>query len=183
MKQKLEITKGQKYGKLTVIEEIEPNISRSGQKERKLLCSCECGNQKIIRLVNLRNGKTKSCGCLHKEVVSRKMTETLTKHGLSRHYLYPTWKNMIHRCQNENHKQYKDYGDRGIKVCDRWVQSFNNFLQDMGERPEGMSIDRIDNNNNYEPSNCRWATPLQQTHNRRTTKKLYNEITGVSERE
>ncbi len=165
----MEIKSGDKYGRLTIIKEVEPHIQPSNKTIRKFNCLCECGNETNVLLDNLRNNNTRSCGCYNKE----KSKKQLTTHGLRYHPLYKTWDNMKTRCYNSNYIRYKDWGGRGIKVCDRWLNSFENFLSDMGERPTlKHSIDRIDNNRNYEPSNCRWATPHQQSQNRRiiTTK-------------
>lgn len=128
------------------------------------LCICVCGKNKIINYSSLIQGLSKSCGCLHKERIS----ETLKTHGLTRTKEYRAWIFMKHRCYNENDKRYKDYGGRGINVCNRWIDSFENFLADMGQAPSPKhSIDRKENDGNYEPGNCRWATQKEQQNNKR----------------
>jgi len=146
-----------KFGRLTVLEFAE---------NYKWLCKCECGKEKIVYGCSLRSGNTKSCGCLNKEVH--------TKHGHSikgkRSKTYMSWASMLKRCNNPNHKDYKNYGGRGVKVCDRWLNKengFENFLEDMGEMPGKHQIDRTDNDGNYEPTNCRWVTPKENCRNRR----------------
>lgn len=115
----------------------------------------------------LRDGNTRSCGCLKRETNAKR----LTRHGMAGTRVFNTWVNMRQRCQRKTGPEWENYGRRGITVCDRW-QTFENFLADMGEPPPGMSIDRIDNNGNYEPGNCRWATPTQQSRNRRDTVRV-----------
>ena len=163
MRQKIEVKSGDKYGRLTVIKEVESTIP----KHRNILCSCECGNQKTVILNNLRIFHTISCGCVRNE----KVTNRSTIHGKSNTVEYLTWKRMRQRCYNPNTPRFKDWGGRGIKVCDRWLNSFENFLQDMGERPKGTSLDRINNDGNYEPNNCRWATSKEQRNNQRPKEK------------
>ena len=154
---------GEKFGRLTIIAEIEKTSAR------RMKCKCECGKEKDVFLNHLRSGKTKSCGCYNIEVSTQKIVEVGTKHGLYKHTLYQTHNAMKHRCSNPNHKKWILYGGRGIKVCDRWLgeDGFKNFLEDMGERPEGTTLDRINNDGNYEPTNCRWATDSEQNKNRR----------------
>jgi len=127
-----------------------------------LLCRCDCGSEKAYRRYCLESGSTRSCGCYR--------TELRTTHGKSKTRSYRSWMGMILRCHNKDNKGYGDYGNRGIKVCSRWRYSFKNFFADMGERPEGLSIDRINNEGNYESSNCRWATMAQQNDNMRKTR-------------
>ncbi len=158
-----------KYGRLTVL---------SFDKEVKFLyyynCKCECGNIKSIRYDALKSGATKSCGCLQKETIRNiKIT-----HGLSRTLTYKSWSSMMQRCFNANNTNYKDYGGRGIIVCERWL-IYENFLEDMGSRPDKLlSIDRIDTDGNYELSNCKWSTQKEQNINRRNSKSVVNTITN-----
>lgn len=159
---------GNKYNRLTA---IKFSHKEGHQNRAKWLFKCECGNKKIIDKGKVTGGYTRSCGCLLEEERKR-FTERSTTHGLSggrkRTSEYMVWLSMRKRCLKPNDAGYKDYGGRGIKVCKRWLDSFPNFLEDMGDKPtKEHSIDRIDNDGNYEPSNCRWATRLQQGRNKR----------------
>lgn len=153
---------GQRFGRLFVI-----SFSHTDKNDDAVWnCLCDCGNlyQGIAR--RLRSGNTRSCGCLCIDV--RRALKT--KHGLARHPLYDTYHAMLMRCYDLRHVAYKNYGGRGITVCDRWRESFANFLEDMGDKPEGYTLDRIDNDCPYTPENCRWATREEQQSNRQGTR-------------
>ncbi len=135
----------------------------------KVLCRCECSAERSVLVANLIAGRSKSCGCLNKELVTERSRRRETTHGHAgggQSPTYQTWRGMIQRCTNPNYSGWEYYGGRGIGVCERWCE-FANFIADMGERPDGLTLDRIDSDGNYEPANCRWATPAQQTANRR----------------
>jgi len=159
---------GKRFERLVVIERSE-TIKYDGGTRIYWLCKCECGNKKKVRGSHLTSNKVRSCGCLEKENLNNlAFKET---HGLSDERLYTTWKNMISRCTNPNHVGYKNYGGRGITVCDEWINSLESFYKWAMNNgyEEGLTIDRINNDGNYEPSNCRWATYKQQANNKRTS--------------
>lgn len=131
-------------------------------------CKCDCGTLKIIYGSDLTSGKTKSCGCFRKKVNSSRAV-----HGMSNTAEYEIWCSMKKRCENKNSAMFRHYGGRGINVCERW-KKFEEFFSDMGPRPCGKSLDRINNNGNYEPSNCRWATATEQCENQRTNRLIYH---------
>lgn len=149
--------KGEKFGRLLV-------LSYAGISEKRPLslwkCICDCGNETTLPGVRLSSGHTKSCGCLKSKT-----------HGLSGTKIYEVWRAMKARCLNKNNKFYSSYGGRGISVCNEWL-SFDNFYSDMGDKPKGKSLDRIDNDGDYTPENCRWATCRQQQWNTRATRMI-----------
>lgn len=162
---------GQKFGKLTVLEYI-------GNK--KWRCECDCGNIKDIYSNNLRNGLTRSCGCLYKDAAIKR-----SKHGKSNTRLYHIWMRMKQRCYYEKSNRYKSYGGRGITVCDEWLNDFQVFYtwaMDNGYRDD-LTIERIDVNGNYEPNNCKWSTNLEQQRNTTRNRNItYNgEVHCLSE--
>jgi hypothetical protein len=152
---------GNRYGRFTVVRLAQ---RRNG---RLWLCRCDCGSMRIKRIVEFRHG-TVSCGCLKNE----KFRKMATTHGESKTREYASWQACKARCHNPSNAAYRHYGARGIHVCERWRESFENFLLDMGRRPPEHSLGRIDNNGNYEPGNCRWATPSEQMSNRTTVRKI-----------
>lgn len=153
---------GRKFGRLTVIS------YHSDSRNRNIcyLCKCECGNEKAISGNSLRRGLTRSCGCLVKNRDRSGSKNPAYSHGHSDSPTWKSWTGMIQRCANPNNPKYKNYGARGICICKRWMK-FENFLEDMGARPPGTSIGRIDNDGDYDPSNCRWETSKQQANNKR----------------
>lgn len=164
MKKKIEIKKGDKYGKLTVLKEDIPYFT-SKKFFRKMLCKCECGKEISVVLSKLKNNHTKSCGCLRKENKGRVFT-----HRKTHFKIYKTWSRIIQRCTNPKNNSYKYYGGKRIRVCDRWLNSFEDFLKDMGECPEGKILGRIDVNDNYSLNNCEWTTSKKQSERRRQMK-------------
>ena len=155
---------GKQYGRWTVVEPAET------KNQRRILCRCECGKELIITASRLKRGIN---GC---------KTCNVKKHGYEATPTYNTWRCMIARCTRPNNHNYANYAGRGISVCERW-RIFANFLEDMGPKPEGLQIDRIDNEGNYGPENCRWVTPKENSNNRRKrpilwNKKAHDNITG-----
>lgn len=143
---------GKKFGRLTLLE----------IKENGWLCRCDCGIEKIIKRTNIIKGATQSCGCLHKE----RFGALNRTHGASGTLTWKRWRSMVARCTMKNAKSYPRYGGRGIIVCERWLTSFENFLSDMGECPDdNFTLERKNNDGNYELTNCRWATRKEQNRN------------------
>lgn len=154
---------GNRYGKLVVIDEAEPIYSTGGQrkrKQRRVKCQCDCGNTKEVFLTNLTTGKTESCGCISR------------KHGLSGTPEYKVWQGMIGRCHNPNHVDYCSYGEKGVEVCERWKDSFESFIADMGQRPtDAHTIERVDVYSGYSPDNCIWLESEKQAANKRKERR------------
>jgi hypothetical protein len=154
------------FGRWTVIERAE----NTAQGQTRWLCRCECGNQKVVTRTVLTSGKSSSCGCLKRETTIARNT----KHGHATEGISPTyhtWSGMTNRCNNPSHRSYKDYGGKGIRVCENWA-TFEGFLADMGEKPEGMSLEREKNEKSYCKENCVWANAKTQARNKTTTKLL-----------
>lgn len=149
---------GQSFNYLTVVGYVGSN--KTGSRWR---CVCSCGKEAIVNSYKLRTGTTKSCGCYSKSLIGSKNKT----HGMSnKTRTYRTWKEMRQRCNNPNATQYKWYGGKGISICSEW-NDYTRFLSDMGERPEGHTLDRIDPDKGYSKENCRWATPKQQAETNR----------------
>lgn len=152
---------GQKFGRYTVIAKSD---KRSKAMKQMVLCKCDCGTEKEVIVGNLKSGISKSCGCLKAELVSK----SRKKHGFSKTTMYYRYKHMIQRCYFPDNPEYHNYGGRGIKVCDSWLESVENYINDMGFPPfKTAQIDRINNDLGYFKDNCRWATPQQNSLNKR----------------
>lgn len=169
---------GTRFGRLTVIRS-----ARNDNGGRLWLCWCDCGKTTIQPSSRLRSGNTRSCGCLRKEEARERGRELAkaynTKHGMSSAAEYYAWRSMKNRCCNPRTAQYEDYGGRGITVCQRWLDSFKSFFADVGPRPTGMTLDRIDTNGNYVPGNVRWASRSTQQFNQRKQKGTSSAFRGV----
>lgn len=155
---------GQKFNRLTALEAI-PGTSTTSRRWR---CLCDCGVETTVTTDNLRAGRVKSCGCARLDAAAANAKKSIT-HGMTNTPTYKSWRSMKDRCSDTNNQ---DYGGRGIKVCSRWVDSFESFLADLGERPERHTLDRINTDGDYEPSNCRWSDKTTQARNRRVSRFL-----------
>lgn len=160
---------GKRYGMLTCL-----SISPKKANEKYLVCKCDCGKVKEIRKGHLTSGATISCGCYNRQLAAKR----LRTHGLSKTKLYITWSNMKNRCYNPNNKRYNRYGERGIIVCEEWLNDFEAFAKwaQSNGYSKNLTVDRIDNDGNYEASNCRWVDATQQANNRSNT--IYIELNG-----
>lgn len=155
---------GKRYGRLVVLSEGPIIESKSGKKRSSLNCICDCGKEATVSTKRLKDGTTSSCGCYHKD----RQIELKKTHGRSHTSEYNIWCSMKQRCTDPKLKAFPHYGGRGIKVCSRWLESFENFYEDMGERPKGKSLDRLDNEGNYEKDNCAWRSRIEQANNKRS---------------
>jgi len=165
---------GEVFERLTVIGAAEPKLKGNGYKIYRVECRCSCGQVVVVYESKLRYGSTRSCGCLQREAsISNlpKATHGHTRRGQPRSRTYACWVSMKRRCENPISENYRWYGAKGVRVCERW-QRFENFLADMGEMPPGLSLDRIRSDGDYEPSNCRWADWPTQERNRRNNRRV-----------
>lgn len=157
-----------KFDRLTVVGFLGGYKIRCGKTHYFWSCVCECGGKTVTRTANLLNKRTRSCGCIQKETISK----IRKKHGQCGTKEYVSWQNMLKRCNDPSSSHYKYYGGRGIKVCDRWLHSFEHFIADMGACPDGFSIDRLNNSLGYFPENCAWRDDKSQMRNKRSNKLI-----------
>ena len=176
---------GKTFGRLTVVKQLPTVYTARGSRTR-WLCKCSCGNELEVDAYSLRSGHTQSCGCLQSEIAAKRIAERTKTHGQSKSKLFKIWMSMRNRCSYPNTRYYKDYGGRGIRVCDEWENSFESFrkwaLQTGYDEnaPKGQyTIERINVDGNYCPENCKWATTKEQANNKRNT--LYLTFNGITQ--
>lgn len=167
---------GKRYGRLTVLRFHEYKTSHNGNRSPVYEFACDCGGTTIASIYAVRYGNTLSCGCLQRERAAAFCESRRKTHGKTKTPEFGAWDSMIDRTTNPLHPAYKNYGGRGVGVCESWLSSFEMFLADMGERPSKFhSLDRIDNSKGYQKENCRWATLSEQANNKRTNRRIqYN---------
>lgn len=161
---------GQRFGRLVAI------LRDKSRRGTFWSCICDCGNGCSVNANNLRRGKQNSCGCMKRELAAARHY----KHGMTKSREHESWMHAKQRCINPKNAAWNNYGGRGITMCESWTDSFEQFFRDMGQCPEGHTLDRIDNNGNYEPSNCRWASRATQNRNRRDTTMITHDGTTLS---
>lgn len=166
------ISVSDRFGRLIVLSLEDPPVYSNGRRKLRWICRCDCGTQKVVGHGALRRGQTQSCGCLRKEIAKQQMTTHGQGRAGNRSATWYSWIGMNSRCHNPNSTGFKNYGGRGITVCERW-RKFENFIADMGERPKGTTLDRINNNGDYEPKNCRWTSMCLQRRNKRNVQLAF----------
>lgn len=169
----LKTVAGKRFGRLVATTFAGRTRLSNGALHYHWKCVCDCGNETVVTTTNLKTGHTQSCGCLHKERAAKVTGDRSRTHGKTHTRAHRIWAMMKDRCNNPKSTSYPNYGARGIKVCDRWANSFELFHQDMGDPPSmNHTLDRIDNDGNYEPSNCKWSTSAEQASNTRFNRNI-----------
>jgi hypothetical protein len=161
---------------LLVVSRAETQVTPNGTKKTRWECLCDCGNVVVATYQNLKVGYTKSCGCFR----TKCSIERFTTHNMTKTKTYNSYHSMLKRCYDPSYKNFKYWGGRGVSVCDRWLESFENFLEDMGERPEGTTLNRIGSSKIYSKETCNWADKKEQSFDQRVRKDNSTGVTGVS---